>query len=128
MGLAELAKDAFDEAVKAYKASIRIEGMLEVVQKAVEAFERRTTERLDSAERRTEGRLEAQEARIRELERLLASLTGKVDGALAESVQLALLQPEIQRKLAEATRPAPAAPPAPKLKPPPGRPDGSPGA
>lgn len=114
MQVAELAKAAVEQAFDAYKTAIRIEGMLDLVQKAVEAFERRTSDRLESAERRTEARLEAQEARIRELEREVASLRGKVDGAMAEAITTALLQPEIQRKLAaDAARPK--APPAPRL-------------
>lgn len=113
--LGELARSAFDEAVKAYKASIRIEGMIELMQKGVDAFEKRTGDRLDSTERRLESRLEAYEARIRELENRVASLTGKVDGAMADAVSTVLLQPEIQRKLSQVGRSQ--SPAAPKLSP-----------
>ncbi|WP_281316524.1 hypothetical protein [Polyangium sp. y55x31] len=99
MGWGDTAKAALDKALEAYKAVVRLEALMESLLKTVDAFERRTNERIEAQNRQSADKLDAFERRIRELESRLASVSGKVDGGFTEAIKVVLLQPEIQRKM-----------------------------
>ncbi|WP_437618273.1 hypothetical protein [Sorangium sp. So ce1151] len=97
-----------EKALEAFKAVVRVEAIVEQVQKSVQAFEqrielkcesheRRTDDRFAHAERRLNDKLEAHEQRLRELERRMAEAEGKISSALATAYRIAV-EDEISRK------------------------------
>jgi len=97
----DTARTALEKALEAYKAVVQLEAVVERIERAATAFENRLSHRQDAHERATADKVERLEARIRELEGRVASLGGKVDGALSEAVKVVLLEPGMKKKLAE---------------------------
>lgn len=84
MAFGESARAALEHALKAFEAVTQLKVMIGGLEKDVVNFEARHERALAAIEQRHAEQLRATDTRVRELEREVASLRGKVDGAFGE--------------------------------------------
>lgn len=88
MSFGDIAQRAFEKAVAAYEASVRVSEILNSIR-----------DKLRDYEDRSERKLGDFEGRLREMESRMARLEGKVDGTMAEAFRVAVLAPENRDRL-----------------------------
>lgn len=90
MGWGDMAKEAFAIAKEAVENGVRIKADVDHLGKALDRFENRMETRQAEHERSMKDENARLETRVRELERLLVSLTAKVDGAQSAALEVVL--------------------------------------
>jgi hypothetical protein len=101
MGWGSATHEALKWAKDTFEKAVRLEVRLDAVSDTLVKFESRIEARLDNREREIREHVRELELRVRALEQLTGSLLARVDGAYAEAIKLALLQPATKRRLAE---------------------------
>jgi hypothetical protein len=101
MAFGDTAKTALSEALKAYTAIVKLQGVVELMDRSIQQFQERQEREQKATEQRLGIRIDELTRRVRDLELEVSSLRGKVDGGFADALKVTILEPEIRRRMAK---------------------------